>query len=156
MSDFLLKNLGKLKLYIILTIFLISSVLLGVAYKNNESAISINVKKNYFDKKDFELLKEFLVRKINSPYINVDYKIKKGDTLQKILQSYKVANNQINSAIQKFKKYHNPNNLIAGRKISIIVKKNLSGKGNSLIKLLIPITKSTSVEVKKNDENKNL
>ena len=43
---------------------------------------------------------------------------------------------------------------MAGNKIEITIKKTPTNKENSIIRIYIPITKSTTVEIKKNDEGK--
>ena len=83
-----------------------------------------------------------LLSKINSPFLNVNYEIKKGDSIQKILQNFKVPNNQIQKVITQYKKYSNPNKLLKENKIEIIIEKSLNDKPNSIIKFsAIPVLK---------------
>jgi len=120
--------------------------------KNQSSALSII--ENKIEKTDFDSFKKFLLNQIKSPYKNVNYEIKKGDTIQKILKKYKVENNQIQTAINQYKKYGNPNQLLVGNKIDIIVKEDTSTQKKSIIKFSVPITKSTTISITKNEENK--
>ena len=78
--------------------------------------------------KDLKLIKEFFLRKINSPFINLDYEIKKGDSIQKILQKLKVKNSEIQTVINQYKKYGNPNQLLTGNRIEIIAQKSRLAK----------------------------
>jgi len=103
---------------------------------------------------DLKSFKEFIYNQINSPFINVNYEIKKNDTIQKILKKYKVSNNDIDRTIINYKKYGNPSNLAIGSKIEITVEKNVSNNKNSLIKFYVPISKSTAIYINKNEENK--
>ena len=90
---------------------------------------------------------------LNSPFININYEIKKGDTIQKILQQYKIHNNEIQTVIKQYKKYGNPNQLLVGNKIEITVEKKLPENKNSILKFSVPITKSTTIEITKDTEN---
>ena len=95
-----------------------------------------------------------MLDKIKSPFTNLNYEIKKGDTIQKILQKLKVKNNDIQNIIQQYKKYGNPNQLLVGNKIEIIVEKIISTNKNTIVKFSVPITKSTTIEITKNEDNK--
>ena len=44
--------------------------------------------------------------------------------------------------------------MLKGNIIEIIIKKNLSGKDNSIVKFSIPITKSTTIEIVRDDDDK--
>jgi murein DD-endopeptidase MepM/ murein hydrolase activator NlpD len=83
-----------------------------------------------------------------------NYEVKKGDTIQKILKNYKIKNSEIQSVIQQYKKYVNSKQLLIGNKIEITIKKTPTNKGNSVIRISVPVTKSTTVEIKKNEEGK--
>ena len=84
---------------------------------------------------------------------NLKYEIKSGDTIQKILKKNKVQNNEIQSIIDHYKKFANPNNLMVGNKIDITVKKNAVNNENNILNFSIPISKSTTIEIKKNSLN---
>ena len=43
---------------------------------------------------------------------------------------------------------------MVGNKIDIIIEKNSSTNKNSIVKFSVPITKSTTIEITKNEENK--
>jgi len=130
-------------------------LLLTVVYKSDEriikksAAVAIS-----FENPDLKTFKEFLINQIKSPFINLNYEIKKGDTIQKILKKLKVQNNDIQNTILQYKKYGNPNQLLVGNKIDIIVEKSLSVNKNTLVKFSVPITKSTTIAITKNEDNK--
>jgi len=128
-------------------------LLLSVVYNKDQSITKVK-KIGFFDHPDFVLFKEFLISEIKSPFSNINYEIKSGDSIQKILKKFKIKNSEIGTIINKYKKYGNPNNLRVGNKINIVVEENLSGKGNSISKLTIPVTKSTTIEISKNEEKK--
>ena len=130
-------------------------LLLTVVYKSDEKITKksevINSKKEESDLINF---KKFLLNQIKSPFINLNYEINKGDTIQKILKKHKVQNSEIQTVINRYKKYGNPNQLLVGNKIDIIIEKKKDGKNNSIIKFSVPITKSTTISITKNEENK--
>ena len=153
MYQFIKRNQEKTKYFILFTLFTICLFLLLVVFKNDERIV--NNKKNIsFQHSDLISIKKFLLTKIKSPFINVDYEIKKGDSIQKILKKFKIQNNEIQTVINQYKKYSNPNQLLTGNKIDIVIEKNLSKKGNSVVKFSVPITKSTTIEITKNEQGK--
>ena len=127
-------------------------VLVMVAFKNDKK-----ITKNIYLNSDIRiselnLIKKFFLSKIKSPFINQNYKVKSGDSIQKILIDFKISNNEIQSVIQQYKKYGNPNQLVKGSEIEVIIEKSLTSEFNSITKFSVPITKSTTIEINKNDE----
>jgi len=88
------------------------------------------------------------------PFINLNYEIKNGDTIQKILKKLKVQNNEIQTVINQYKKYGNPNQLLVGNIINIIIEKNLTTNKNFIVKFSVPITKSTTIAIIRDEDNK--
>jgi len=130
-------------------------LLVTVVYKSDEKITKKSgLIQNSTKVADLKTFKEFLLNQIKSPFINLNYEIKKGDTIQKILKKYKVKNNDIQTTIKQYKKYGNPNQLLVGNKIDIIIEKNSSKEENSIVKFSVPITKSTTIAIIKNEENK--
>ena len=157
MQEIIKKNWDKTKQTILFTIIVISLLLLAVVYKGNEKVItkSLSIQSKVKVKEsDYKTFKKFLLDQIKSPFINVDYEINKGENIQKILKKYKIKDHDIQKVIQEYKKFGKPNQLLIGNKIHIIIKKGLSEKKNSIIKFSVPITKSTTIEIAKNEENK--
>ena len=155
MHQILKRNWDKSK-YLILSVILITFILLlTVVYKNDEKIIkkSASISISY-ENPDLKTFKKFLFNQIKSPFTNLNYEIKKGDTIQKILKRLKVQNNDIQNIINKYKKYGNPNNLLVGNKIDIITEKSLSSDKNTIVKFSVPITKSTTIAITKNEDNK--
>ena len=155
MYEIIRKNWDKNKYLVISGFFAISLVLLTVIYKDDKNIVKESKIVNSSSKIDeLKILKEFLLNQIKSPFINLNYEIKKGDTIQKILKKYKVRNIDIENVIVKYKKYGNPNQLLIGNKIDIIIKKDISTNKNSIIKFSVPITKSTTIAISRNEDNK--
>jgi len=148
------KNWDKAKLLIVFAITITLLLLLTVVYKSDQK---ITKKSELIrvlnEESDLIKFKQFLLDQIKSPFINLNYEINKGDTIQKILRKHKVQNNEIQRVINQYKKFGKPNQLLVGQKIDIIIKKEPAKKKNSIIKFSVPITKSTTIEITKNEEN---
>ena len=153
MYDIIKKNWDRAKNFTLFIFVLFFFLLIAVVYKNSD-IIRAGQKEVILKHEELNAIKEFLLKKINAPFINVSYEIKKGDSIQQILKKYKVKNSEIQNIINQYKKYANPNKLLVGNTIDIIVEKNLSGKNNSIIKFSSPITKSTNIEITKDDEDR--
>ena len=149
------KNWGKAKLLILFVTTITLLLLLTVVYKSDQKITKKSeLIKNVNEESDLKKFKKFLLNQIKSPFINLDYEINKGDTIQKILRKYKIQNSEIQTVINQYKKFGKPNQLLVGQKIDIIIKKEPATKKNSIIKFSVPITKSTTIEITKNEENK--
>ena len=155
MYQIIKKNWDKTKYPILSGLTLMLLLLVTVVYKSDEKITKKSgLIQNSTKVADLKTFKEFLLNQIKSPFINLNYEIKKGDTIQKILKKYKVKNNDIQTTINQYKKYGNPNQLLVGNKIDIIIEKNSSKEENSIVKFSVPITKSTTIAIIKNEENK--
>jgi len=149
------KNWDKAKLLILFVTTITLLLLLTVVYKSDQKITKKSeLIKNVNEESDLKKFKKFLLNQIKSPFINLNYEINKGDTIQKILRKYKVQNSEIQRVINQYKKSGKPNQLLVGQKIDIIIKKEPATKKNSIIKFSVPITKSTTISITKNDENK--
>ena len=155
MYEVFLKNWNKNKYLILSGLIITFLFLVTVVYKSDEKIIkkTKNIQSSY-ESSDFKTFKNFILDQIKSPFINLNYEIKKGDTIQKILKKYKVKNNEISTVINQYKKYGNPNQLLVGNKIDIIIEEVESSSKNSIVKFSVPVTKSTTISITKNEEEK--
>ena len=150
------KNWDKTKYFIISAVLLSFFLLLTVVYKSD---IKISDKTEFVGSsfntsKDLKTFKKFILKKIKSPFINLNYEIQKGDTIQKILKKYDVKNSDIKIIIDQYKKYANPNKLSLGNTIDIIIKKDkTSTNNNSIVKFSAPISKSSMIAITRNEDN---
>ena len=128
------------------TLFFVSSSL--IQKKNSENSTNL---KEITKNNEFSNLTNFLISKINNPYEEISYIIKNNDTIEKILKKFEVRNEDIKkiSAQLKIKKLAN---IYSGRKLSLIIKKLENGK-NTVINLVYPINNTTSVEIRKSQNN---
>ena len=154
MYEIIKKNWEKNKIAGVFGIVVTLLILIALTYKS-DNAVS---KKSPIIKKidqssDIINFKNFLLSQIKSPFTIIDYKIVKGDNIQKILKKHKVKNREIQTVINEYKKFGKSNQLTLGKKIEIIIEKVAKGD-NSIIKFSVPITKSTTIEISKNEENK--
>jgi len=145
--------LEKTKYFILFSVILLILIVTVSHYRNEEVPIN-KTKIVAYHGPDVKVIKDFFFSKIKSPFLYSNYEVKKGDTIQKILKNYKIKNSEIQSVIQQYKKYVNSKQLLIGNKIEITIKKTPTNKGNSVIRISVPVTKSTTVEIKKNEEGK--
>ena len=145
-------NRASGKYYILSAFIFVFLLLVIVVYKNDEKIV--DKKEVVIEYSELVSIKKFLFSKIRSPFINVNYEIEKGDSIQRILKKHKIPNNEIQTVIKQYKKYSNPNQLLTGNRIDIVIEENLSEKNNSILKFSIPITKSTTIEIKKDEVGK--
>ena len=134
-------------------LLLLLLILLLFGFKNDEKIIDKKISRP-ITASELDSIKSYIIKRIESPFVNIDYKIKKGDTIQKILKKMDINNSEIQQVINQYKKYGNSNQLLAGNIIEIIVQKKISETANSIIKFSVPITKSTSIEITKDEENR--
>ena len=100
---------------------------------------------------DFSNLTKFFISKLNSPYKEVNYIIKNNDTVEKILKSYNIRNEDIKEISVKLKQ-KKLSNIYSGRKLSLIYKK-LNEKSNTLVNLIYPINNTSSIEIRKSQKS---
>jgi murein DD-endopeptidase MepM/ murein hydrolase activator NlpD len=154
MYEIIKKNWHKNKIIASFGIVITLLILITVSYKSDNSETKKPEGFKIFNQKsDVINFKKFLINQIRSPFININYEIAQGDTIQKILKKYKIKNREIQTVINEYKKFGKASQITLGVKIDIIIEKGTE-KNNSIIKLSIPITKSTTVEITKNEENK--
>ena len=151
MYNLIRTNWEKTKYFLLTAVTLAVLVLFAISYKNDEAIKGSTSNISYQDP-ELSLIKDFFLSKIKSPFIVTDYEIKSGDSIQKILKSYKIKNKEIQNIINQYKKYGDPNRLLVGNKIGVIVEKKLPEKNNSIVNFFVPITKSISIEISKDEE----
>ena len=144
-------NWEKTKYFLLTAITLAVLVLFAISNKNDE-VIKGSTSNISYQGPELSLIKDFFLSKIKSPFIVTDYEIKSGDSIQKILKSYKIKNKEIQNIINQYKKFGDPNRLLVGNKIGVIVEKKLPEKNNSIVNFFVPITKSISIEISKDEE----
>jgi murein DD-endopeptidase MepM/ murein hydrolase activator NlpD len=149
------KIYAKLKksLYAIISLILISFIFFTIKYnetssQKREETFSRILKNNYFLE-----LNKFIFQKINSPYLSIAHKIKKGENLTNIFKSYNIDKKDIIKANSKLKKFIKPNKLKMDIILDLVIKKNISGTLN-LIKLNLPTSKSINISLDRDINDK--
>ena len=79
-------------------LFFITSNLIDKKKQESSSNLKENTKTN-----EFSNLVNFLITKINSPYEEINYAIKNNDTVEKILKSFNIQNEDIRNISIKLK-----------------------------------------------------
>ncbi len=128
------------------TIFFISSNFIDKTNRKNANNF-----KEITENNEFSNLTNFFISKINSPYEEISYVIKKNDTVEKILNKFKVRNADIKTISIKLKQ-NNLANINSGRKLSLIIKK-LDDGTNTVVNFIYPINNTSSVEIRKSQNN---
>ena len=147
-------KLSKIKILnfniVILFFFIIFFSLLYFVSLNLVSKKNLNNQENLSDiskSNEFSQISNFLVAKINSPYEDIKYSIKKNDSVEKILNQFNIKDEEVKEISLKLKE-KKLTNIYSGRELKLIYKK-LGNQTNSVVSLLFPINNTSSVEVRK-------
>ena len=124
------------------SVYLISSNLISNKKINNQKNLSMISKSD-----EFSRLTNFFFTKINSPYRDIKYTIKKNDSIEKILNQFNINNEEIKKISVKLKQ-KKLTNIYSGRELKLIYKK-LENQTNSVVNLKFPINNTSSIEVRK-------
>ena len=152
------QKLQKLKAFntntvIFFSFIIFSSILFFIAISSSQQKKLINESnlKEVTGSSEFSKFTKYLISKINSPYEEITYVIQINDSIEKILDKYNVNKENIKIITTKLKQ-KKLSNIYSGRKISLILKK-LPNSENEIVNLLFPINNTTSVEVRKYQDN---
>ena len=126
-------------------LYLISSNFISKRNLNNQENLSTISKSN-----EFSRLTNFIITKINSPYKEIKYTIKKNDSVEKILNQFNINSEEVKEISLKLKQ-KNLANIYSGRELKLIFKK-LANQNNSVVSLLFPINNTISIEVIKSKD----
>ena len=147
-------TLSKIKILnfniVILFFFIVFFSLLYFVSLNLVSKKNLNNQENLSDiskSNEFSQISNFLVAKINSPYKDIKYTIKKNDSVEKILNQFNIRDEEVKEISLKLKQ-KKLTNIYSGRELKLIYKK-LENQTNSVVSLLFPINNTSSIEVRK-------
>ena len=139
-------TLVVLSLVVFSSIFFLSLNIITSKNERNENNLKEITKTS-----EFSQLTDFLISRLNSPYEEISYVIKNNDTVEKILKKYNIKDSDIRDITIKLKEKKLAN-IYAGRKLSLIIKK-LGNDTNTLISFVYPINNTSSVEIRKSQNN---
>ncbi len=154
--DFLLYKTNKLKfgfisfnsLIVFFVFSLISTVfIISVNIVDKKIVRDKNNLKDLTNTSEFTNFSNYLLSKLNSPYKEHRYTIKNNDTIEKILKKFEIKSKDIQNISAKLKKKR-LSNIYSGRELSLVLKKSNNG-ANSVINILFPISNTSSIEVRK-------
>ncbi len=142
-------NFNILNLFFFVVFFsLLYFISLNLVSKKN-----LNNQKNLSDiskSSEFSQISNFLITKINSPYKDIKYTIKKNDSVEKILNQFSIRDKEVKEISLKLKQ-KKLTNIYSGRELKLIYKK-LENQKNSVVSLLFPINNTSSIEVRKSKD----
>ena len=142
------KALSQNRIILISSLILISLIFfISQKFVENRINNKVNNLKNTTKSSEFLDLSNFLISKINSPYTEKKYIIQNNDSIEKILNKFKVRNEDIKIISFKLKQ-KKLSSIYSGRKLSLILKK-LDEKKNTVVNLIYPINNTLSIEVRK-------
>ena len=131
-------------------IFFLAIIFFGVSnFINNKNIQNKKNFENITKSSEFTNFTNFLFSKINSPYKEIKYVIKKNDSIEKILKSFDIKDDDIKDISTKLKR-KKLSNIYTGRELSMILKKKLDEK-STVINLVFPINNTSSIEVRKSN-----
>ena len=136
-----------------LVIFLSFVVFFSITYFFVEILVSKTNEKNRNNvinltkSSEFSNFTNFIISKINSPYVEVNYTIKNNDSIEKILKKYNISSPDIKKISQKLKQ-KKLSNIYSGRNLNLVFKKQ-NDNSKTVINLFFPISNTNSVEIRK-------
>ncbi len=139
-------NLGpvvlvSLTIFFSIIFFFISNFITQKNIQNHENF------KKVTNSKEFANFTSFITSKINSPYEEIEYLIKKNDSIEKILKKFEINTEEINKITNELKR-KKLSSIYSGRKLSLILKKE-DNNFNTVVNLLYPINNTSTIEVRK-------
>ena len=137
------------------TIFLVSLSLLTVMVLisfNNLKQLENERYQNLLDNVYLEKTIKNIFNNLEPKYIDVEHKISKGDTLDKILKRYEISQNEIKQLKKVLKQKNNINNLELNQIIKFTIEKN---KKIQIVNFEFPVNRKKKINLTKNLENGN-
>ena len=144
-----LKIVKKERFLVVLgSIIFIFVIYVSITYNSKLKKEKINAISSFLAKNDTILLKNYFLNQIKSPYLEYDYLIKDGDTIESIFKKFSIKDNQVDFIVKKIKKM-NLADIKTGQKISFLLKKNIRTKEIEIVNVNYPLSKETFVQIDK-------
>ena len=133
----------KSKLFIILTpVIFVCIIYISIAYNSKLKKDRLEAINYFIQSNDTVLLKNYLLNQLKSPYLEYDYLIKEGDTIETILKKFSIRKDQVDFIVKKIKKMK-LTDIRTGQKISFLLKKNVKTKQIEIVNVNYPLSKET-------------
>ncbi len=143
-------NYAKSKNYLF---YLISAITLFIIFLvTNNLIVEKNKAENQnfssvIKSKEFQILGDYFISKINSPYKEIEYLIQNNDSVEKILKKFDINKADMKNISIELKE-KKLTNIYAGRKLSMVLKKTQDGL-NSIVSLVYPTSNISYIEIRK-------
>ena len=139
----------KSKLLIIFgPIFFVLIIYVSITYNSKLKKERLEVINSFLSSNETVLLKNYLLNQIKSPYLEYDYLIKEGDTIDSILKKFSIKKDQVDFIVKEIKKM-NLTDIKIGQKITFLLKKNINSREIEIISVKYPLSKETFVQIDK-------
>jgi len=148
LAEKLPKNQKGRFLIILGSVIFIFIVYVSITYNSKLKKERLEAINSFLSNNDTILLKNYLLNQIKSPYLEYDYLIKDGDTVETILKKFGIKSDQVDFVVKKIKKM-NLADIKTGQKISFLLKKNINTKEIEIVSVNYPLSKETFVQIDK-------
>ena len=129
-------------------IFFILLIYSAISYNSKLKEERLKTIASFLANNDTILLKNYLLNQIESPYLEYDYLIKDGDTIENIFKKFGISNKQVDIIVEKIKKMKLAD-IKTGQKISFLLKRNIGSKEIEIVNVNYPLSKETFVQIDK-------
>ncbi len=146
-------NVIVVKKYLIYSLFFLFFLLISLLFSKQMVSYNDQKKVNFdemINSNEFLIVKEYFLKNLKSPYKEYKYTIRNNDSIERILNKFKIKNEEIKFIGNELKK-KKLTNIYVGREITVIIKENLD-KTNSIVNILYPLSNTLTVEVRKTDD----
>jgi len=137
--------------YFMFFIVIFFTYILFSSHINSYNTLKKNNFNSLLNSTEFKNIGNYFLNGLKSPYKEHKYIIQNNDSIEKILNNYKIIDSEVNYIVSELKK-RKLSNIYTGREVNIVIKKN-SEKNNSIINFLYPISNTLKIEVRKNNNN---
>jgi len=145
-SNIIIKLAKKNIEILCLSLLMFVAVASTTFYNNRKALVSENYKdviNNIYFKKSINQIFDNLTPR----YKNIDHKISKGETFDKILNNYSIPSNEIIKIKKKLSTDYNLNNLKTNFKIKLIIDQS---KNKKIISFILPISRTKKIKLIRN------
>ena len=130
------------------SVFFIFFVYAAITYNSKLKRENIDAINSFLSSNDTILLKNYFLNQIKSPYLEYEYLIKEGDTIEKIFKKFSIRSDQVDYIVKMIKKMK-LSDIKTGQKISFLLKKNIKTKEIEIINVNYPLSKESFVQIDK-------
>jgi len=141
--------LRKIKLvYALITVLFFVTIYSAIIYNSSLKEKRIKEINAFLSNDQTVLLKNYILNKIKSPYLEYEYIVKDNDTIETILKKFSVKQDEVAWIVKKIKK-KDLSSIVPKQKIKFILKKSKNGKDIEVVRINYPISKTTFVRIDK-------